>query len=221
MNGGPSRAEIHLHTTASDGSMTPEEAVRLARRLGLAALAVTDHDTFRGSSLASRASRILGGPPVVHGNEVRTDHGDILVYCPEPHPATPKVLDDLVDWARERSCITVAAHPYHPGRMSIGRALSRYIDRLDAVEVWNSRGIPLLNLPAIRAAEKYGKPGTSGSDAHVPQEVATAPVILPEPPRGPEDVIEWIRKGKVRPTLGLPRLRAIPWIIAWSMARRL
>lgn len=40
--------DLHIHTTASDGSLAPQEVVRRARRAGLAAIAITDHDTVEG-----------------------------------------------------------------------------------------------------------------------------------------------------------------------------
>jgi len=40
--------DLHIHTTASDGSFTPQDVVRCARRAGLAAIAITDHDTVDG-----------------------------------------------------------------------------------------------------------------------------------------------------------------------------
>ena len=42
------RADLHLHTTASDGTYTPAEIVDLGRRSGLSALAITDHDNLEG-----------------------------------------------------------------------------------------------------------------------------------------------------------------------------
>lgn len=42
------RADLHLHTTWSDGAYTPAQTVDLARRSGLSAIAITDHDTFAG-----------------------------------------------------------------------------------------------------------------------------------------------------------------------------
>ena len=42
------RADLHAHSTASDGSFTPQEVVRLAAQAGLSALALTDHDTVEG-----------------------------------------------------------------------------------------------------------------------------------------------------------------------------
>lgn len=40
--------DLHVHTTASDGKLTPEEVIRLAVELGLEGLAITDHDTVNG-----------------------------------------------------------------------------------------------------------------------------------------------------------------------------
>jgi 3',5'-nucleoside bisphosphate phosphatase len=45
--------DLHSHTTASDGTVSPVELVELAQSLGLKALAITDHDTFEGHDQAS------------------------------------------------------------------------------------------------------------------------------------------------------------------------
>ena len=213
--------EIHCHSTASDGQLPPLDLVRLAKRKGLGVLAVTDHNTWRGSILADRARRLVGGPLVVFGNEVRTEYGDVLVLCPEPGSGEPRGLRELREWADENGCVLVAAHPFHVGRSSVGPRVRELLDVFDAIEVWNARGIPLLNLPAMRLAEKAGKPGTSGSDAHTPRELGVAPIVLPGEPRGPGEVLEWIRRGMVRPTLGLPGPLTVAGIVAWSLARRL
>ncbi|MBQ7363016.1 MAG: PHP domain-containing protein [Clostridia bacterium] len=49
-------ADLHLHTTASDGTLPPEELVALARKCGLSVISVTDHDTVAGLSEAKRAA---------------------------------------------------------------------------------------------------------------------------------------------------------------------
>lgn len=48
------RADLHAHTTASDGRYTPKQLLDVAVRTGLAAVAVTDHDTLAGSIEALR-----------------------------------------------------------------------------------------------------------------------------------------------------------------------
>ena len=47
--------DLHTHTTASDGTDSPAEVVRKAARLGLAAVAITDHDTLSGLDEAEAA----------------------------------------------------------------------------------------------------------------------------------------------------------------------
>lgn len=53
-------ADLHTHTTASDGQYTPSELARLARERGLSVLAVTDHDTIAGVDEAMRAGDAMG-----------------------------------------------------------------------------------------------------------------------------------------------------------------
>ncbi len=50
------RADLHVHTTASDGQRTPEQVVEMARTLGLRAIAITDHETTLGAWPAQRAA---------------------------------------------------------------------------------------------------------------------------------------------------------------------
>jgi hypothetical protein len=44
--------DLHVHSTASDGTLTPSEILAMAVRLGLKAIAITDHDTLAGSAAA-------------------------------------------------------------------------------------------------------------------------------------------------------------------------
>jgi predicted metal-dependent phosphoesterase TrpH len=50
------RADLHIHTTYSDGAYTPQEVVDLARRSGLAAVSITDHDCLEGLTAARSAA---------------------------------------------------------------------------------------------------------------------------------------------------------------------
>ncbi len=53
--------DLHIHTTASDGTFTPSEVVAHAIKLKLKAIAITDHDTLAGSSEALKG----GIPPAL------------------------------------------------------------------------------------------------------------------------------------------------------------
>ncbi len=62
-------ADLHAHTTASDGEFTPEELVLAARAAGIATLAVTDHDTMSGV-VAAQAAGERTGIEVIAGVEM-------------------------------------------------------------------------------------------------------------------------------------------------------
>ncbi len=95
--------DLHLHTTASDGTLSPGELVGRAVERGLTAIAITDHDTIGGvrEALAAGAD---AGIEVIPGVEIGIAHDparhlvevDILGYFIDPeHPELVEALDLL------------------------------------------------------------------------------------------------------------------------------
>lgn len=71
--------DLHLHTCFSDGSYAPAELVAAAQRAGLAAIAVTDHDTLTGIAAALDAGR-AAGLEVIAGVEMTCRIDDIELH---------------------------------------------------------------------------------------------------------------------------------------------
>ncbi|HEY50109.1 MAG TPA: PHP domain-containing protein [Dehalococcoidia bacterium] len=67
------KADLHLHTTASDGRLSPQEIVRKASELGLDVIAITDHDTVEGIQPALEAARGCPHLAVIPGVEISTN----------------------------------------------------------------------------------------------------------------------------------------------------
>ena len=67
------RADLHVHTTASDGRLTPKEIVHLAVKSGLNVIAITDHDSVDGITPALDSAKALGSLIVIPGVEINTD----------------------------------------------------------------------------------------------------------------------------------------------------
>jgi predicted metal-dependent phosphoesterase TrpH len=65
--------DLHLHTTASDGTLSPTEIVRYAKQKRLEAIAITDHDTVEGVEEALLASK-ENGIEVVPGIEISAEY---------------------------------------------------------------------------------------------------------------------------------------------------
>ena len=76
------KPDLHTHTTASDGLLTPAELVALADKHRVTLLAVTDHDTFDG------AAQLLGKPVGLLKAIVDADTDRLLgahLFCEESH----------------------------------------------------------------------------------------------------------------------------------------
>lgn len=65
--------DLHLHTTASDGRLSPGELVRLASDLGLKQIAISDHDTTEGLPEAFQEAEVHAGLRIIPGIELSTD----------------------------------------------------------------------------------------------------------------------------------------------------
>src|SRR3979490_2558567 len=75
----PGRADLHMHTTVSDGWPTPKELVEhAARRAGLDVIAVTDHDTIEGALRAQEHGAKRARFYVIVGEEVSSRDGHIV-----------------------------------------------------------------------------------------------------------------------------------------------
>ncbi|MDA8233472.1 MAG: PHP domain-containing protein [Clostridia bacterium] len=88
--------DLHVHTTASDGTLTPGELVALAREKGLRAVAITDHDTVDGVGEALEAGSRLG-IEVIPGVEISVDHkgGEMHILGYYFNPQSPYLLEQL------------------------------------------------------------------------------------------------------------------------------
>lgn len=92
-------ADLHVHTTTSDGTLSPEEVPVAARNAGVSVVAVTDHDRLAPAFDAPIVDR--DPITIIRGIELRVDPGDdqeridLLGYAVDPTPALTDELDRL------------------------------------------------------------------------------------------------------------------------------
>jgi predicted metal-dependent phosphoesterase TrpH len=67
------RVDLHVHSTASDGRLTPAEVIREAAEKGMSYIALADHDTVDGIAAARKATKAFPGLSVIPGIEISTD----------------------------------------------------------------------------------------------------------------------------------------------------
>lgn len=203
--------DLHIHTYFSrDCAVSPERVLQMARRRGLARIAITDHNSVQGALEAQR----LAPDFVIVGEEVKTEDGELLAYfISETIPANLS-LEETVRRIREQGGVVGVSHPLDRlRREAIGvELLDRIAPLLDCLEGFNARVIfPSDNGRAQAFALAHGLPGTAGSDAHSVLEVGRAGVELP-PFQGPEDFLRALGEGSVFGRLSSPLVHVISTI---------
>jgi predicted metal-dependent phosphoesterase TrpH len=92
--------DLHMHSTASDGSRSPAEVVRAAKRASLAAIALTDHDTVAGLAEAAATGAELG-VRIVNGVELSAVEGQTETHLLGLHLRDTAVLEQGLGELRE------------------------------------------------------------------------------------------------------------------------
>ena len=137
--------DLHMHSSVSDGVLSPFRLIELAARAGLAAAGLTDHDTVDGVGPALEAGSVYG-IEVVPGLEVSAHWKGVEVHILGYYPACSKKLDAVLQGLREERYrrmeailtklrrlgleleldeVTAEAGPSAPGRLHLARILVR------------------------------------------------------------------------------------------------
>ena len=187
------RVDIHVHTWYSgDGLTPPELLLRVAKRRGLDALFITDHN---------RLTRIRSKDfPVFPGEEVMTTKGELLALGIQEEIPPYLPPGETVDRIHEQGGLAIVPHPFDAFRRRTALLLRTDPPPLDGVEVLNARYVSSVFLArAYTFAREAHLPMLGGSDAHGPWEVGNAYTILPDGLEELDDVLRAIRRGDSRP----------------------
>lgn len=101
--------DLHTHSLKSDGSMTPSEVVAEAKKAGLAAIALSDHDTVDGVREAVEAGEKLGVevvPAIEFSVQSKTETHILGYFIDIENPDLLKMLKEVVDLRIERNHVT-------------------------------------------------------------------------------------------------------------------
>lgn len=89
------RADLHCHTTCSDGTASPQEILKLAAEIGLSGLSITDHDTIDAYTTVLPLAQQLG-LKFISGAEFSSMQGDISVHIlAYSFPLTSPIIKDF------------------------------------------------------------------------------------------------------------------------------
>lgn len=180
------RADLHIHTIASDGISTIEEVLEQATVVrDLDVIAITDHNTVESAYEAKAAAE--GRPiEVIIGSEISSAHGHILGLWLKEDVAPGLSVRDTVAAIHEQGGLALAAHPYANrafGRFGLQSIGDQMMDSgLDGIEVYNSTPYMiyanmLASKQVILNPDMFAAIG--GSDAHMPEAVGKGVTLYP------------------------------------------
>jgi len=167
------RADLHVHTTVSDGLKRPEECVRLAKEINLDVLAITDHDRIEGALLAlEEAERLGNAVSVVPGTEITTTQGHLLALFVEEEIPSMYPLIETIREIHARGGLAIAPHVglgFSPVSISAKTIAKIYQkgEKLDGIEVQNPHYWGKHLKQARLLSLMYGISPVAGSDDHL------------------------------------------------------
>lgn len=172
--------DLHTHSTASDGSDSPEALVRRAAEIGLTAIALTDHDTLEGLPEAERAADRLG-VGFVPGVELslQWDKGGMHLVVLWLRPGTGPLQDRLeaVQASRANRNVRMVA-----ALQGLGMDIT--VEELEAESGGGSAGRP--HMAALMVEKGYVPDLATAFDAYL---AAGKPAYLGRERLGPEEAI--------------------------------
>lgn len=196
------RADLHVHTRFSDGLASPFDLVLAARRHGLDAIAVTEHNVVFPAVLARVFSEAIDGPTVLIGQEItsRRQHvGAIGIHSAiEARQPLPAILRAI----HAQGGVAVACHPveaYWP-------RFDAVLGELDAIEVihpiaWRASGRGWAGSDLVRyyerARSRGARPAAVGSsDFHFFKMLGLGSTWISSDGRSAEALVRAIREGR-------------------------
>lgn len=176
--------DLHCHSTASDGALSPSELVQRAHRKGVTALALTDHDTTAGLAEAAQAAHELG-LRFIPGIELSATYANQCIHIVGLNidPLNPALLDGIAKQhaTREQRAIKIAEKLQKKGIAGVYQAISQVVGQ---GEITRSHFADFLLAQGYVSTqqEAFDRYLSKGKPAYVPTQWAAL-----------EEVVAWIK----------------------------
>lgn len=217
MNSSESRSvkvDLHMHSRYSKDCLNSLEGiVRTCQKKGLNVICLTDHNAIEGGLRLRDISPL----PVIVGEEIRTDSGEILAYFIEKHIPPGLSPEETIERIREQGGVVSIPHPFDGLRHEAMRHgnVTRVVHLVDAIEVFNARCLlPTYNHKAADFAAERGLPATAGSDAHTLTEIGGGYVEMPYF-SSRDEFLKHLPQARVHGHLSIPVVHLASTVSKW------
>jgi hypothetical protein len=218
---------VHTVRGAADSSLTPDQLIEEARRIGLTGVNVSEHDRVWEPHLLEEF-RERSGLFVSRGMEVSTDMGHMIVVGLDRYVAGIRRAAELRRVLDEVGGFMIVAHPFRhffdpihfrrdgrpPFEMTPEEAAEHMpvFKLVDEIEVANGGSTPRENQFALKVAKVMGKRGIGASDCHSTQGVGYYVTVFEEELQNEEHMLGQLQARRFHAAEGLAAGDLRPYI---------
>jgi hypothetical protein len=190
------KADLHVHTEYSmDCEMRLEKVISRCPEVGIDCVAIADHDAVEGGLKLQKIAPFR----VIVAEEILTPIGEIIgMFLTERIPSGVSA-EEAIARIKDQGGLVCLPHPFDRLRHGIfsHHSPEHLLSQVDIVEVFNARIVfPSDSNKAKALAQKYGLPGSAGSDAHLPSEIGNAYVQMSEF-NSPQEFCSSLAQGEI------------------------
>ncbi|MCD7782058.1 MAG: PHP domain-containing protein [Methanosphaera sp.] len=187
------KIDTHIHSQYSKDSITPlEDIVKYSQKIGLGAIAITDHDEIEGTWAVRKLEH--EGLLLIPGEEVSSTKGHIVALGITDYIKPLQTPEETIDAIHDNAGIAIAAHPYSYYRSGLG-SITRDLD-IDAIETKNSRFIfGVSNYLSNNLSIEKDIPPIGASDAHFIEGIGSCYTEIPDA-SDVDQILKYIKKNK-------------------------
>ena len=158
---------------SKDSNIKPETIVKIAKKVGLNGIAITDHDSIKGGVMASKKNKDKNFEVVI-GSEIRTKQAEVLGYYLQEDIKSDDIFE-VLDKIKEQGGVSIISHPFALLRTRLKCPVKYIENKVNGLECFNGKAtFSFENRKAHDAAREYNLAMTGGSDAHSGFEIGRA-----------------------------------------------
>lgn len=197
------KLDPHIHSCYSgDARSSPKDIIKRAKSIGLDMIAISDHNTIKGSKLAIELSKNMDNFLVIPSIEISSSEGHILGFGVESN--IPKELspEETIERIHDEGGLCIVPHPFSSYRSGLffnnKNTIDKIIKTVDGVEVLNARYIiGYSNHKSDKLADKHDLAKIGSSDSHFTESIGNCYTEIDiDAESNVDDVIEAIKSRK-------------------------
>lgn len=178
------KADLHIHTTFSDGSSSVQEVIKKAISLKLDTIAITDHNEIEGAIKAKEFVQKWGLPlDMIIGEEITTSDGHVVGLFLKERIRPLLTAEATVDEIHRQGGLAVAVHPFSMWlKLFKCGGVGRLVENLqfDAIESINGSPLEGFSNTYTKAFNRKIKlSAVAGSDAHTAEAIGQGYTVFP------------------------------------------